>query len=238
MAFIAGLLLMYLPEEPAFLLFCSLLDVQGAGMREFFLPGLESLQHHMTRLDWLTSKHLPLVHRHLQDYGIVPILYASQWFMTAFACPLPPSFACRVLDVMLTEHSTAMLVRVALAILMELEPEVLELHDFEQIIEHLKVKPLSWDPQTTRRVLNNAVGISLTDADFAKVDEMIAQEGQAEAGGGEATAHRISNSNVSSQKEIAALVMELDNADLPEDGESEGENATSSSQAQGQSATG
>ena len=60
-------------------------------------------------------------------------------FMTAYACPLPPSFACRVLDVMLTEKSTAMMLRTGLAILMELEPEVLELDDFEAIIEHLKV---------------------------------------------------------------------------------------------------
>lgn len=47
MAFIAGLLLMYLPEEPAYQLFCAVLGPGGAGMRAFFLPGLESLQTHV-----------------------------------------------------------------------------------------------------------------------------------------------------------------------------------------------
>lgn len=174
----------------------------------------------MARLDWLQSKHLPLVHRHLQEYGIVPILYASQWFMTAFACPLPPSFACRVLDVMLTERSTAMLVRVALAILMELEPEVLELHDFEQIIEHLKVQPVSWDPETTRRVLNNAVGISLTNEDLEKVDRAIEEEQAAEAAApvhSDRPAH-LSKAVTGSVKEMAAMVFELDNQDFEEAG--------------------
>lgn len=79
MAFIAGLMLMYLPEEPSFQLFCRLLDAEGANMRQLFLPGLEELQALMERFDWLQSKHLPQIHRHLSGFGIVPVLYASQW---------------------------------------------------------------------------------------------------------------------------------------------------------------
>lgn len=156
-----------------------------------------------------------------------PLLRLAIRFMTAYACPFAPSFACRVLDVMVTERSSAMLIRTGLAILMELEPEVLELNDFEQIIEHLKargtasgsrltgmrmllctapilllrglcyaaagracpcpallssaadnsscwvlpqVQPLSWDQETSRKVLNNAVGIPLTDKDLERID--------------------------------------------------------------------
>ena len=31
----------------------------------------------------------------MQAHGVVPVLFASQWFLTAFSCPFPVSFACR-----------------------------------------------------------------------------------------------------------------------------------------------
>jgi hypothetical protein len=41
-------------------------------------------------------------------------MYASQWFMTAFACPLPATFAARAIDVMVQvrTHSAVRCVRV------------------------------------------------------------------------------------------------------------------------------
>lgn len=69
------------------------------------------------------------------------MLYASQWFLTAFACPFPTTFASRVIDVMLAEHQGGMLMRVALAVMAECEAEIVELDDFEDIITHLKARP-------------------------------------------------------------------------------------------------
>ncbi len=67
------------------------------------------------------------------------MLYASQWFLTIYSCPFPATFACRVIDVMLTEHSSNVLMRAALAVLAECEDDLLQLHDFEDLITYLKV---------------------------------------------------------------------------------------------------
>lgn len=75
----------------------------------------------------------------VQSYTALPVLYASQWFLTCFSCPFPAKFACRVIDVMLQEQRAHVLLRVALAIVAEVEAEILELHDFEDIITYLKV---------------------------------------------------------------------------------------------------
>ena len=70
------------------------------------------------------------------------MLYASQWFLTIYSCPFPATFACRVIDVMLTEHSSNVLMRAALAVLAECEDDLLQLHDFEDLITYLKVGAL------------------------------------------------------------------------------------------------
>ena len=41
MAFVAGIILMYLPEEPAFRMLARLLDERGPNLRRLYLPGLE-----------------------------------------------------------------------------------------------------------------------------------------------------------------------------------------------------
>ena len=66
------------------------------------------------------------------------MLYASQWFLTCFSCPFPAKFACRVIDVLLQEQQPHVLLRVALAVVAECEADILELHDFEDIITFLK----------------------------------------------------------------------------------------------------
>jgi hypothetical protein len=45
-AFPAALLLMFVPEETAFTLYCRLMDdpPRGAGLRRFYKPGLEPLK--------------------------------------------------------------------------------------------------------------------------------------------------------------------------------------------------
>lgn len=76
---------------------------------------------------------------HVQEYGVVPVLYASQWFLTAFSCPFPTVFSCRVVDVMLTENCGHAMLRVGLAVIKACSGALLELHDFEDLVTHLKV---------------------------------------------------------------------------------------------------
>ena len=76
----------------------------------------------------------------LQAYGALPVLYASQWFLTAFSCPFSAAFSARVIDVMLTENCPDIMLRTALVVLAECQEDLLQLADFEDIITFLKVR--------------------------------------------------------------------------------------------------
>ena len=66
MAFIAGIMLMYVPEEPAFRLLARLMDEKGVGMRELFLPGLAGLKQSLRMFEWLLSRIMPGLRIHLE----------------------------------------------------------------------------------------------------------------------------------------------------------------------------
>lgn len=48
----------------------------------------------------------------LQEHNVVPVLYASQWFLTVFSCPFLSAFACRIIDVILAEGHTEIMLQV------------------------------------------------------------------------------------------------------------------------------
>ena len=66
MAFVAGVILMYLPEEPAFRVLCQLLDGAGVGLRSMYLPGLSGLKEELRMLDWLMERLMPELKQHLE----------------------------------------------------------------------------------------------------------------------------------------------------------------------------
>ncbi|KAG7673898.1 hypothetical protein KSW81_007078 [Nannochloris sp. 'desiccata'] len=169
MAFVAGLVLFFVPEEAAFQIFCRLLAETGPNLRRHYLPGLRGLKVELKTFEILLGKFLPNIKSHLEAQGAVPVLYASQWFLSTFACPFPVGFACRLIDVMLAENSDAVLMRVALAIMAECEAELLMQEDFEELLTYLKVEPVQWSTHRLRRVLNAAIHSSpLTAEDLAR----------------------------------------------------------------------
>lgn len=200
MAFVAGVILMYLPEEPAFRVLCQLLDEGGVGLRTLYLPGLSGLKEELRMLDWLMERLMPNLKQHLEDYGAVPVLYASQWFLTIFSCPFPATFSCRVIDVMLTENSSNIFLRAALAVLAECEEDLMKLDDFEDLITYLKVQPVQWDAAHTRLVLSSAISSPspLCSPPMIEAARLAVQEGY------EGTMHR----RASSMSEVAAAVTE------------------------------
>lgn len=66
MAFVAGLILFYVPEEPAFQLFGRLLSSSGPNLRRFYLPGLAGLKAELVRFDRLMQRHMPALRKHLE----------------------------------------------------------------------------------------------------------------------------------------------------------------------------
>jgi hypothetical protein len=43
---------------------------------------------------------------------VTPVLYASQWFLTLFACPFPSAFCARIIDIIMFTGSTDILLQV------------------------------------------------------------------------------------------------------------------------------
>ena len=61
----AGVILMYLPEEPAFRMLMSLMAESGTNLRRLFTPGLEGLKTELRKFEWLMQRHFPALAAHL-----------------------------------------------------------------------------------------------------------------------------------------------------------------------------
>ena len=87
MAFVAGMLLMYLEEHRAFAAFVTLMH--GARLRELYLPGMAALQLRLRQLGELLRRRLPRLAAHLEAHDVPPVIYASSWFLTLYAAEFP-----------------------------------------------------------------------------------------------------------------------------------------------------
>lgn len=66
MAFVAGVVLMYLPEEPAFRVLVRLMGPGRCDLRSLFLPGLEGLKQLLRCFEWLMQRLMPRLKAHLE----------------------------------------------------------------------------------------------------------------------------------------------------------------------------
>lgn len=140
----------------------------NVGLRSLYLPGLLGLKHMLGTFDELMQEYMPDLKAHLEEHGVVSVLYCTQWFLSLYACPFPVHFSARLIDVMLLQGDPGILLRTAMAIMCECEGELLELEAFEPLLVHLKVDPLSWSNTRLRRVLNAALNIPIS---YAVLDE-------------------------------------------------------------------
>lgn len=81
MAFVTGMILMYIPEEPAFRLLTRLMDERGANLRQLYLPGLEGLKNYLRMFEWLMDRIHPELREHLEvcssiNFSIAPFIGA------------------------------------------------------------------------------------------------------------------------------------------------------------------
>jgi len=100
---IAGILLMYMPEEDAFWTLVQLLNEPSYAMRNMFLTGFPALHTAFHCHTQLVKKYLPRLHEHFEHENISSIYYATKWFMTLFLDVLPWELCLRVWDVLFFE---------------------------------------------------------------------------------------------------------------------------------------
>nr|XP_039252966.1 EVI5-like protein isoform X1 [Styela clava] len=130
-AFIAGLLLMQMPEEEAFAVFVALM--RNYRLRELFKPSMAELGLCMFQLDNMLQEHAPDLYNHFQAQGFHTSMYASSWFLTLFATTFNLQVASRIMDVFMSE-GMEIIFRIGLAMLLSSHNQLLQL-DMEGMLK-------------------------------------------------------------------------------------------------------
>uniref|UniRef100_A0A1D1ZTZ1 Rab-GAP TBC domain-containing protein n=1 Tax=Auxenochlorella protothecoides TaxID=3075 RepID=A0A1D1ZTZ1_AUXPR len=134
MNFVAGLILSYVPSEAgAFGVFW--LIMHGRGLRDCYKPDMSMLQVRLWQMGRLLP---PRLAAHLEAHSVLPVLYASSWFLTCFASDFPLPFAARIMDLVVTDCYAAPIMKVALAVMRAAAPLLLEVEDIEAAVDYLK----------------------------------------------------------------------------------------------------
>lgn len=136
MAFVAGLLLSYIPEEDAFWTLVALLRNPKYGLAGMYAPGLPRFAEVMHVFSILVATHLPKLAAHFKSLGIDHAMYASQWFITLFTYSFPFDLVTRAWDAFFCE-GWKIIYRISLAVLKISEAELINM-EFDGLMESLR----------------------------------------------------------------------------------------------------
>lgn len=170
MAFVAGLLLIYLSESRAFAAFVTLME--GSDFRSMYVHSMEGLKVRLRQLGSVLQAKNPSLAKHLEGHDVVPVLYASGWFMSAFASDFPVRFSGRVMDCLLAQRSPSLIMRICIALLNEAATDLMQLDDFETIVVYLRTEMRAWPRERLDAVMDSALSMhDLTDEEVERMDK-------------------------------------------------------------------
>ncbi|XP_045903506.1 TBC1 domain family member 1 isoform X2 [Micropterus dolomieu] len=135
LSFIAGVLLLHMGEEDAFNMLKFLM--YDVGLRKQYRPDMIILQIQMYQLSRLLHDYHRDLYSHLEQQEIGPSLYATPWFLTAFASHFPLGFVARVFDMLFLQGSEVIF-KVALSLLGSHKPLILQHEHLESIVDFIK----------------------------------------------------------------------------------------------------
>ena len=169
MAFVAGVLLIYLSENRAFAAFVTLME--SSDFRSMYLRSMEGLKTRLRQLAVVLRVKNATLAQHLEKHDVAPVLYASGWFMSAFASDFPVRFSGRVMDCLLAQRSPSLIMRICISFLNEAAVDLLKLDDFEAIVVYLKTEPRAWPRERLNAVMESALAMAeLTDEAVRRMD--------------------------------------------------------------------
>ncbi|KAI9325038.1 rab-GTPase-TBC domain-containing protein [Zopfochytrium polystomum] len=156
-AFIAGPLLLNMPDEEAF---CVLVQLMKAyNFRELFTKSMSGLHLRLYQFDKLLEEMLPVVAKHLEAQDIKSTMYASQWFMTLFAYRFPLEMVFRIMDIVFAE-GIEVIFRFSFALLKRNQDMILSL-DFEPLLDFLKIGLFDVYINNINGLIQNAASIHI-----------------------------------------------------------------------------
>ncbi|KAF9429242.1 hypothetical protein BGZ76_001602 [Entomortierella beljakovae] len=169
LGFLVGPLLMNMDEKEAFCVFVRLMETYD--MRTMFTLNMEGLQLRLYQFSALLSEHLPMLHAHLSFHSIHAAMYASQWFLSLFAYTYPLPLVLRIYDVVFSEGAPETIMRVAVAFLKKNEEKLMQLQEFEDLLEVLSTKLYDMYEDNAGEVIRDAMSLS-TDISKEKMDAL------------------------------------------------------------------
>ncbi|CAG9312753.1 unnamed protein product [Blepharisma stoltei] len=101
MAYLVGVLLMFMDEENAFYLFVNIM--YNFDMRGYFLNGMEKTYLSLYITNKLMKLYEPALWEHFNDVGFVSQIYATQWYVTIFTYSFQMETILRIWDCYLYE---------------------------------------------------------------------------------------------------------------------------------------
>lgn len=113
MGMVVGIMLMRMPPEDAFYLLVAIVDRY---MTDYYTPDLSQLRQDGLVFNHLLHKHSKKVAKRLDQLGIDPLIYLTQWFMPIYAISLPWRAVLRVWDMFFCD-GVKTLHRIALGII-------------------------------------------------------------------------------------------------------------------------
>ncbi|XP_046382510.1 TBC1 domain family member 1 isoform X2 [Ischnura elegans] len=150
LSFVAGVLLLHMSEESAFILLRHLLFRRG--LRRQYLPDMAALQVQLYQLSRLLHDTYPDLYEHFDQNEVAPTLYAAPWILTIFASQFPLGFVTRVFDLLFLEGPDVIF-SFAMALLGERRVELLACTNFEETMECLKTTVPNMDKAMLDRVM-------------------------------------------------------------------------------------
>ncbi|RCI05877.1 GTPase-activating protein [Rhizopus stolonifer] len=166
-----------MPDEAAFCVLIKLMSQYH--LRGHFTPQMETLHERMFQFNQLLSIHLPQVHRHLDAQGVLPTMYASQWFMTLFAYRCPLELVFRVFDLVFVEGSDIML-NFALALMKKNQSTILSL-EFESLLDFFSGQIFEVYKDMVYEFVQDAYSFDISSKQLAKFSKQYQQEAAKEA---------------------------------------------------------
>ncbi|KAI9258474.1 rab-GTPase-TBC domain-containing protein [Sporodiniella umbellata] len=161
LAFLAGPLLITMPEDQAFCTFVRLMETYE--MRTMFTLNMEGLHLRLHQFHQLLNETCPALGDHLASHGIQVAMFASQWYLTLFAYTFPISLVLRIYDLVFAEGAVETITRVAIAVMQKNEARLLAMDDFESLMVSLGSSQLMYqeayasDPES---VIDDAMSLS------------------------------------------------------------------------------
>ena len=143
LCFIAGHLLMHVPEEDAFSVFCELMMNEKFNLREYFKPDMYQVGLNIYILQCLVNESAPNLISHFTSESVgfssggleIFSSFASSWFLTLFTSTFSFSFCSRIFDCLLL-NGPSIIFEVGLNLILADRQKLQDMTGMEEILHY------------------------------------------------------------------------------------------------------